>query len=200
VYIPVPEPEDVPSTKGGRLQWGYYLTTALPMSDVEVIAGEGSKKNGKLAAKTVSPYQGALSIAQLKVKIKSALTVLVSRFSSKSGNKPSAAADSRTLTNAAKEIYASRIAMKQFNDIADRNGVTIESLTELSRKEGDKYVYPDVGDIASESLQYAGQAELRQAGPAPADEHWRNDVKVLLTIENPKMKAASRTARIGQPF
>lgn len=186
VYIPVPEKEE------GKLEWGYYLSTALPLSDVELITAEGSKKKGKIAAQAVAPYQGALNINQLKVKMKSALTDLVSKFAPKSASsRPSPAVDTKVLMNAAKEIYASRNAMKQFNDIADKNGITIESLTEISVSTNDVYKYPEVGPIASETLKYADKAELPEKGPAPDDDHWRSDVKVLLSVENPKLKAAT---------
>ena len=134
-FLPVPDRDN------GSLKWTYYLTSALPPSDAEVLAAAGDGRRGALASKAAAPYQGALTVEQAKIQVKGALVELVSRFKGREGDAPAAAdaaRDGELLASIVRNVQDSVLTFSDFADKCRANGVTqalLKNVTDSSFKQ-----------------------------------------------------------------
>lgn len=177
----------VPAHRGGPLRWEYYLKTALPDADVEDLARAGGGDPAVEAARAAAPFQGGLSLAQVRIKTNDAIRTLLEALQPKGDAFSDHAEDLARVKSACEDADAAHAMLGDGLEVARTNGLTRSALEGVVR--AGPAGRP--ADLSRKLLAAAGsQLEPGLPGAPAGDDAWRQQAAAALEVAVPRILQA----------
>ena len=192
VHIPIPGP----GGEGAPLDWSYFISAALPASDIEALAFAAGGKRAQFASRAAFRYQGALDAAQARVQCRDAIEYFRVQLRS-AGQRGTAdkVEDTNRIAYAAAEIDAANDILATASSVLASNGVDRARLTEVVAGEAGLTADARWIEVASRVLKSRATLRAGDRGSVPPDPAWVEQSGVALEAALPQLEAAA--ARIG---
>lgn len=185
----------VPQQPGGALGWGYYLKTDLPDADLIDLAYEGGGPNAAAAVRAAAPFQGGLSLAQVRIKTSDAIHTLLDALRPKGDDHDSAEEDLARVRAACDAATAAAAGLKDGLRVARANGLTAAALAGLQAADA---APARAKDLARRLVEAAGprlEAGLPGAPPPEHEDAWLHQAAAALEVATPRvLEALARRA------
>jgi hypothetical protein len=189
VFLPVPD------AFGGALKWDYYLTSALPPADVETLSAAGGGKAAALASRSAAKYQGALSIAQARIKCRDAIeyarTAL--RGGRSAATSPDAAKEVDRMVAACGYVDDATEILRGVQTLCKANAIDAARLSDIVAGKAPS-ASDKLKDLARRFQMSRAQAYLDrgQVESLPADPAYLDQASITLEVALPKIGEAER--------